>query len=114
MANMNKKRAKKLNEEYVEPEIITISDICGGKIVKNLENSNFLTLKVKTSDDEIYAVAIPDVLFHKITKEDVKDGEGRVRRSGLSQATEESKTISAEGEANPGSDESQDQGTEAQ
>lgn len=114
MANMNKKRAKKLNEEYVEPEIITISDICGGKIVKNLENSNFLTLNVKTSDDDIYAVAIPDVLLNKIKKEDVKDGKGGVRRSGLSETTEESKALETKGQADSRSDESQDQGTETQ
>ena len=88
MANMNKKRAKKLNEEYVEPEIITISDICGGKIVKNLEDNNFLTLNVRTSDDDIYAVAIPGVLFHKIEKEVSEDGESGAGRSGIQEATE--------------------------
>ncbi len=93
--------------------VTDLGQILGVQIV-TLNKTKFLNLLVGVNEDDIYSVAIPDVMVKKMKKEDVKDGEGRVRRSGLSQATEESETISAEGEADPGSDESQDQGTEAQ
>ena len=113
MSNMNKKRAKKLNEKYVEPEIITISDICGGKIVKNREDTNFLTFNVQAADGEMYAVAIPGVLFHKITKEVLEDGESGAGSTGV-QTSAEFETEGSESKEDQNGDEGEDSRAEAE
>ena len=93
--------------------VTDLGQIVGAQIV-TINKNKFLNLMVMINEDDIYSVAIPDVMVKKMKKEDVSDGEGRVRRAGLSEATEESETIETEGEADSGSDESQDQRAETQ
>lgn len=112
MAKMNKKRAKKLNEEYVEPEIITMNDICGIKLVKNLEDTNFLTFNMQAADGEMYAVAIPNVLIHNL-KEVPKDGESGAGRTGV-QTTAEIETGGSEQQESQAGSEGENEGAEAE
>ena len=109
---MNKKRAKKLNEDYVEPEIITMSDICGIKLVKNLEDTNFLTFNMQAADGEMYAVAIPNVLIHSL-KEVNENGESGAGRSGV-QETTEIETGRSEQQEDQAGGEGENEGTEAE
>lgn len=109
MAKATKDRVEKLVEEHVEPEIITIGDICGIKLIKDLEGLNFLTFNMKAADGELYSVAVPEVLIHNL-KEVSKDGESGAGCSGVQEATEIEAGRSEQQEDQTGS-EGEDEGT---
>ena len=83
--------------------------------IVQINKNKFLNLGFEVGDD-IYMVAIPDVMVKKYKKEEKKDGESGVRHSGIQETavSEEKDAVVNDGEEDPGSDESQNQGAETQ
>ena len=92
---------------------IDLDALAAAQLVQ-INKNKFLNLVFTTEEGDVYAIAIPSVMARKLKKEEISDGEGRVRRAGFSEATEESETLTSEGEADKDGDTSQDTGTEAQ
>lgn len=77
-----------------------------------INKNKFLNLGFEDEDGNLYMFSIPGVMVKKFNKEELKDGEGRVRRAGLQEAPESTTSRSEEQEDQAGS-ESEDTGAKA-
>ena len=103
--------------DEIKPLIVDFEEVIGtylacvpaddGKLI-----TKFLNFTCKSEKGDIYTIAIPNVLVKQHEKEELADGEGRVRRAGL-QETPESETSRSEEQEDQAGSESEDTGAEA-
>jgi hypothetical protein len=101
--------------EDIKPLIVDFESIVGvymACVPEGNKVTNFLNFTCRTEKGDIYTIAVPHVFVKQHKKEELADGEGRVRRAGLQKAPEGETSRSEEQEDQAGS-ESEDTGAEA-